>query len=112
MTKKRMRWLLACVAAGAIAAAAAPPAHAAPSPDGTFLELLAADGIGYGSADAAIIQGHAMCYDLDAGYTWQAVVDRVALDLPLTRGQSYSAVVDASVAYCPWHLTKPIPSVV
>ena len=110
MSARWVRWLLACFAAAAVAAA--PHAHAAPSPDGTYLELLARDGIGYGSADAAIIQGHAMCYDLDAGYTWQAVVNRVAMDLPLTRGQSYAAVVDASVAYCPLHLAQPIPAVV
>lgn len=101
MSARRARWLLACFAAGA-ALVAAPHAHAAPSPDGTYLALLNAGGIGYGSADAAIIQGHAMCYDLDAGYAWPAVVNRVALDLPLTRGQAVTAVAAAVAAYCPW----------
>jgi hypothetical protein len=101
------RALLVCVAAGGGLVAANAKAHAAPSQDAVFLEILSENGIGFGSADAAIVQGHAICYDLDQGYSRQAVVNRVHLDLPLTYGHSAAAVGAAVTAYCPWNAAAP-----
>jgi hypothetical protein len=80
----------------------ASPAKATPVQDSTYLMLLAASDINYGSADAAIAQGHAICVDIDNGYDGEQEAWRVIRYTNVKNiYQARLAVLAAVTAYCP-----------
>jgi len=96
------------VGAAALAAAAtianAVPADATPTQDGAFLYALGEAGISYGSADAAIEGGRAVCRALDEGFTPTEVANEIHQRKRLPAAAAVDFTVAAIAAYCPWRI--------
>lgn len=101
--KNAIRATIAAAAIGAAIGTAA-QASATPSQDGTYLQLLTSHGLTYGSADAAIRQGHAVCNALDNGTSIGTVIRVVENTLSLTLDQTSWMMAASVVAYCPWNI--------
>lgn len=105
MTTRLTRQLLGLMVAGAIPAAAwvsTPVVHADADQDARFLALAAQHGMTWGSADAAIRQGHAVCQELYAGKPLMDVASDAFIYTDLTSTDMANAFVAISiVVYCP-----------
>ena len=105
MTKK-----LSTCAFGALMALMVMPAAAAraDTTDADFVSYLGAQGIHLGTASQTVNMAHAMCQDLNAGYTQRDEVDQLLGAERLTPAQAQVFIGAATADYCPdKHLASP-----
>ena len=108
MTKK-----LSTCAFGALLALIVMPAGAAhaDSTDADFINYLGSHGIHLGTASQTVNMAHAMCQDLNAGYTARDEVDQLLGAQRLTPAQAQVFIGAATADYCPdKHPASPPPA--
>ncbi len=100
MTKK----ISACAFGALLAVMLAPAAAAhADQTDQDFTNFLQSHGVNLGSPAFNVKAAHAMCNDLDAGYTERDEVDQITGAHRLNWGQAEMFVSAATADYCPQH---------
>lgn len=85
-------------------------AHADPSHDLAFLQVLDAQGISYTNASDAIGAGHQVCGMLDTGATFARVLDEVISQSHLDVYNSGFFIGASTAAFCPEHNINGIGS--
>ncbi|SPM26637.1 hypothetical protein BN971_00524 [Mycobacterium terramassiliense] len=78
--------------------------------DQDFTNFLTSHGVNLGTPAFSVQAAHAMCHDLDAGYTERDEVDQITGAHRLMPGQAQMFVAAATADYCPQHHPANKPS--
>ncbi|WP_197507255.1 DUF732 domain-containing protein [Mycobacterium sp. 852002-50816_SCH5313054-b] len=106
-----MKKKMSACAFGALVAVALAPAGAAHADqtDQDFTNFLQSHGVNLGTPAFTVKAAHAMCQDLDAGYTERDEVDQITGAHRLQPGQAQMFVAAATADYCPQHHPASAP---
>lgn len=77
--------------------------------DQDFTDFLSSHGVDLGSPAFSVKAAHAMCHDLDAGYTERDEVDQITGAHRLQPAQAQMFVAAATADYCPQHHPASAP---
>ncbi|ORV03393.1 hypothetical protein AWB93_02360 [Mycobacterium bohemicum] len=98
MTKKISAWTFGLL----LAAMLVPSAVArADQDDADFVQYLEAHGIHLGTPAQTLNMAHAMCQDLEAGYSQKDEIDQLTGSDKLTQAQAETFIGAATADYCP-----------